>query len=335
MLTTFNAIASPLPWQADAWQTLQRAASESHLPHALLLRGPAHTGKAQFAIAFAQFLLCESPKAGIACGQCKACHLLQSGTHPDLLRVEPEEPGKAIVVDQIRALTEFCSHSAQFEGYRVVIIAPAEAMNVNASNALLKSLEEPGSKTILLLVSHQFGSLLATIKSRCQSIDFAIPPAPMALEWLTPLIQDSAKAEALLAVANGAPMQAIHLNDSGGLAERTAVLKTWGNLIKEAIDPTKAAQQYQDVNLDTLLDWMMSWQIDYQRYLGAGQGAMTNQDLLPYFTYFQPRISAAASQDFYEYLQSLRAMLNRKANPNKTLMLEELCIRWVYAAKKA
>src|SRR5690606_31515541 len=157
---------------------------QHHLPHALMLRGPAGTGKAHFALALAQMLLCEKPLAQVACGRCKTCHLIKAGSHPDLLLVEPEEAGKAIKVDQVRHLVEFASRKAQFSGYRVVVICPAEAMNPNASNALLKSLEEPGEKTLLALVSHQVSGVLPTIRSRCQVVEFPVPPRAPALTWL-------------------------------------------------------------------------------------------------------------------------------------------------------
>lgn len=105
-------------------------------------------------------LLCQQPQGLDACGGCKACMLLKAGSHPDNFVLEPEEADKPIKVDQVRELVAFVVQTAQLGGRKVVLIEPVEAMNVNASNALLKSLEEPSGDTVLLLVTHQPSRLL-------------------------------------------------------------------------------------------------------------------------------------------------------------------------------
>lgn len=328
MLAEMNAIVAPLPWQETHWEQLLSSKEQDHMPHGLLLRGPQGTGKAQFALALAQFMLCSEPTGGVACGRCKSCQLLKAGTHPDLLLVEPEEEGKAIKIDQIRHVLDFSSKSAQFSGYRVILICPAEGMNVNASNALLKCLEEPGADTLIVLVTHQISGVLATIRSRCQSIDFPIPEQKQALPWLSDVVGDQAKADQLLRVANGAPLAAVQLNDRDWLKEREVIVKSWLAVYQGKLDPVKAAETWQSMSLIEIINWLLAWQIDFNRYCAAGEGVVVNQDLIPFFQAMKAQINPAKSHEFYDYLQGVRGMLVSQVNPNLQLLIEDLLIRW-------
>ena len=205
------------------------------MPHAILLHGPHGTGKTRFAERFAQALLCEAPTAnGDACDRCASCHWFVQYSHPDYRRLRPEVldestaaegdetgeadesrkgakttkvPSKEIKIDQIRALADFMNISTHRQGMRVVILYPAEALNAAASNALLKTLEEPPPHTIFLLVSNRPDRLLPTILSRCRKFALAMPPSRLALAWLAEQgIQD---AEAWLAEQGGAPLAAL------------------------------------------------------------------------------------------------------------------------------
>ena len=125
------------PWQVALWQQL---VGRTQHAHAYLLHGAAGIGKRALAERLMAYLLCRQPTDVGACGQCKACYLLAAGTHPDNFILQPEEPEKPIKVDQVRELVSFVVQTAQLGGRKVVLVEPAEAMNLNAANALLKSL---------------------------------------------------------------------------------------------------------------------------------------------------------------------------------------------------
>ncbi len=205
---TPRGIPAPLPWHGALWRRLADMRAGDRLPHALLLSGPEGVGKLDFARRLAAFLSCEAPAAdGSPCGRCQACTLNQAGTHPDVHWLVPEEPGKAIRIDAVRELIGRSSLTTQARGLRVFLIAPADAMNRAAANALLKTLEEPVPSSLLVLVSSAPHRLPATILSRCQRLDFRPVPADQARDWLAAQ-GDQGPLDQALALAGGAPLLA-------------------------------------------------------------------------------------------------------------------------------
>ncbi len=182
--TDLPAVSVALPWHGEAWSTTGAQLAAERLPHALLLTGPRYCGKDRFAMALARLLLCHKPKAGTNCGQCHGCELSRAGSHGDFRWVEPEGKSRVIKVDQTRDIVEFSGRTAGLGQRKVVVFSPAEALNINAANALLKCLEEPGAETFLLLVCHRPQGLLPTIRSRCQQARLSGPNTDAALAWL-------------------------------------------------------------------------------------------------------------------------------------------------------
>ncbi len=203
-------------------------ARAGRLPHALLIHGPRGVGKAALAERIAQTLLCEG--AGKKpCLACDACRWFVAGNHPDFRRVEseavakippafdaedeapakraPKQPSIEIKVDQVRELADFLYVRSHRGGVRLALVHPAEDMNENAANALLKGLEEPPAAAMFLLVSHRPAQLLPTIRSRCVAVPVPIPPRAAALEWLRS--QNVKDGERWLAYAGGAPLRAV------------------------------------------------------------------------------------------------------------------------------
>ncbi len=173
------------PWQEAQINHLMSAYQANTLPHALMLSGPLGVSKKHFAEQLAFLLLCASPTSGQACGHCKSCALCLAGNHPDWANIGPEASHKAIRVDTIRSMQQRLQQTAQQGGNKICIICPAENMNENAANALLKVLEEPPADTYFLLVVHQVSQILPTILSRSQRVNFALPSANLVHEWLS------------------------------------------------------------------------------------------------------------------------------------------------------
>ncbi|HAO22130.1 MAG TPA: DNA polymerase III subunit delta' [Desulfobacteraceae bacterium] len=159
---------APIVGQENALSLLSVLLGKGRVPHALLFTGIEGAGKRAAAIRFAMMCNCLSPDA--PCGTCRSCRNIVSGVHPDVHLIEPS--GAFIKIDQIREIGGILAMKPYEAKMRVVIICSAGAMNPEASNALLKMLEEPPDRTILILTTHQKSDLLPTILSRCQLIRF-------------------------------------------------------------------------------------------------------------------------------------------------------------------
>jgi DNA polymerase-3 subunit delta' len=225
------------PWLQVAWQALRGLRARG--AHAVLLHGAAGLGKKQLALQYAAALLCENPPTdGAACGECASCRLRLAGNHPDLrvivpdtlalLRpagsaaaadeddsgvVEPPADGggerkekrvsREIRIEQVRALLDFAGVTAHRGGLRVVVLAPAAALNAPAANALLKMLEEPPAGMVFVLATDALDPVLPTIRSRCVLLRVAAPSWAQAAEWLA--ARGIADPQQRLAASGGAP----------------------------------------------------------------------------------------------------------------------------------
>lgn len=158
MYPWLNAYSKQLPTDRLLW------------PQVLLLAGAADLGGMAFAKALAAFLLCHDPKEYSACSHCQSCHWFGAGHHPDFFPIIKASDEKTIKIDSIRELIVRLSKTAHSQAAQVVLISPAESLNIAAANALLKSLEEPKARVHFLLVADHHLALPKTLLSRCQAI---------------------------------------------------------------------------------------------------------------------------------------------------------------------
>lgn len=304
------------PWQQTAWSQLQ--VMRERLPHAILFHGPAGIGKAGFIEAFAQSLLCENVQPdGQACGSCASCGWFLQHNHPDYRRVRPEAledepaaegdgvegsgddkkskstkaPSKEIKIEQIRNLADFMNISTHRQGLRVVVLYPAEALNMPASNALLKTLEEPPPGTVFLLASNGLDRLLPTILSRCRKFGLPMPDHAAALAWLKE--QGVPDADSWLREEGGAPLAALDKANGGSREELDTLL---GFLARPNVESAlRQADKLSKTPLASLVSWQQRWLYDllssklsgtvryyprYQKELAALAGNVHTANLL-------------------------------------------------------
>ena len=322
----------PLPWQSEQWQAFADRLSQERLAHAWLLRGAAGIGKQQFAEAFAALALCETTdQVKEACGFCRGCRLMQSGAHPDYMLLAPEQPGKAIKIDQIRQLTGFTEKTTLRQGRRVVVISPAEQMNLSAANALLKCLEEPAGDTLLLLASSQISLLLPTIRSRCQQMVFPVPQVNDAKAWLAS--QDGvieSAALSLLDMAGGRPFLALEYAGKDVQGQRQLLVEGLQEVSSGRQAPVEVAALWQDVPQDRLVGWVQHWLYLMIRYMAGDVDSLQGQDGLKMLTYVAGKAGSRSLIQLHDWLLQQQNVINRGMNLNRQLFNEQLLIRWLH-----
>ncbi len=267
------------PWLQSAFDHLDALRRDDRIPGALLIQGGEGLGKRSLALHLAARLLCLAPKDPLPCGVCHGCHLFKAGTHPDLKILEPEEAGKMIKVDQVRKVIQDLSLMSLYDGYRVIVIHPADQMNQNAANALLKTLEEPAPKNLIILVTHRPQRLLPTIRSRCQTLSIPRPQKDIALAFIKEH-KDVSAAERLWSCAEGSPLRALEMAEKGLLEVRDQRFEAFIQVLKGQEDPVAMAQTWAEESPFESLDWVLSWLLDLVRLgLSDESPELLNEDL--------------------------------------------------------
>lgn len=299
-----------LPWQASPWADLNRALESQRLGHALLLSGRPGTGRGEFAEALARQLLCAAPTAQGNCGSCKACELMEQGVHPDCYRMEPEEPGKAIGIERVRAMLRFIAQTSALGGRRVVRVAPLESLTLSACNAFLKGLEEPGDDTHFLLVYSRGRPLPATIRSRCQEYPLPVPEPALALQWLNEQAGtdvDEDELAAVMALVPGRPLEALSLLRSDDLAAGVALHEVLPQLSRgEGLAAAlQAASALPPASLLSALQHALQLRL---------RAAAIDEDRA------KARLALRAGVQASERLRALQRALDSGSNPNPELL---------------
>jgi DNA polymerase-3 subunit delta' len=326
-----------IPWNTHIWQGLIERYYGTGLPHASLLLGNEGTGKRPLAYRLAKFLLCKSADKKTAkitsyCDQCHSCKLMDAGSHPDYFVCDQEAKGKQIKVDSIRQLNDFLAKTPQISACQVVQIYPVEAMNLNASNALLKTLEEPSGETYLLLMAERLGSVLPTIRSRTQRINFHPPVADQALSWLSQQMPNTPAEDLAQALrqCGGGPLKAQSWLRDGLLAQDAtyiSLMQAWLSGSQQLQDTSKGLAKF---DLPDTINWWTSFSLDIMK---VGMGAETQQLSHPNQVEWLQQLAATVSRLKLLTLQhKLQEVAGRLAagqgNYNASLLLESMLLDW-------
>ena len=318
-------------WQLDSFRSLNRY--KSRLPHAILIRSRVGMGSAEFATSFAQSLLCETPAIDDkACTKCAACNWFGRGNHPDFRLVQPdsmsasedeenqkkEKLSDQIRIEQIRALQDFLAVSTHRGGSKIVLIHPADTMNLNTQNALLKNLEEPPPETLFLLVTSHADRLLPTLRSRC--VIFSLLPVneKAAVQWL--LNQGIEEAGIALAAAGGAPVAA--LDSAKNERTRTLFLEY---LRDSTFDAIALADQSQSTTPVDIVTWLQHWSYDLllARMTGGVRYNLRDQEAIVALSLKCDVEKIAA---YWRHLARARNLVQHPLNPK--LFVEDLLLQY-------
>jgi DNA polymerase-3 subunit delta' len=326
--------ADSLPWLDSAQQRLRASFAAKRLPHSLLLLSAPGLGAERLADWITALALCESPGAR-PCGVCASCQLLRSDSHPDSYLVRLEEDAQQIKVDQVRGLIESLSLKSYRGGYKVGVIAGAEALNVNGANAFLKTLEEPTANTVLIMIARPTHRLPATIASRCLRVVLKPPATDSAMAWLEAHAEANPRAgaesasaaaqswDAALSLAGGAPLLALELNSSEIAALDEDMRESLKQLGAGSVDVTLLADRWMKSNPGLRITWLENWIT--RRVRASLAGATSRQSAEPVrlpAALLKPKIRA-----LFELLDAARE-LRRLASTgmNQQLALEALLL---------
>jgi len=313
------------PWLGPQRDQLLAARRDGRLPHGILLHGPAGAGQAGLAQWTAHMALCENA-ADAPCGRCASCILFLAGNHPDFYSLELEEKASFIKVDQVR---ELCAKLAlrSFRGAgKVAIIDPADRMNINANNALLKTLEEPPEETLLILAASRLDRLPRTVISRCQRMKLATPAADDAIAWLDGRNRRGDWQD-LLGLAAGAPFRALEMAEEGA-GELSGEM---ARILAEAVgtgpfDPLGVAASWSKDRPADRLAWLERWVEQSIRAEASGGDVVNNNRDLRLPT-AGVGLNIRAAFRLLDRLRDARALL--EGSLNTQLMFEDLLVQLV------
>lgn len=274
------------PWNEAVWKLLTH--QPDSVPAGLMLCGIEGLGKNALAVCFARFLLCGRE------GERRAANVARqfdAGSHPDFHVVAPEavttgdtaphaqyarryltetpstdRKAKSVIgVDQIRTLIDRLSRASHFGGAKVALLTPAESMNINAANALLKLLEEPPAGTTLILVAQDPTGIPLTVCSRCMRVEFKPPQLDVARSWLQSHYPELADPEILLGLTGNAPLAAVRLGKQAFLERRESMLTDLTAIIDGYGDPVGSAARWGQIGASEALKWLQGALLDLLR----------------------------------------------------------------------
>jgi DNA polymerase-3 subunit delta' len=315
------------PWLQTIADSMAASLAQDRMPHALLLTGQPGVGKAALADYLVRQLLCANLSAeGDPCGRCAGCTQYAAGTHPDYFRVEPAEDSAVIKVDQVRELAEKLALSSHHGGFKVALLMPADAMNINAANSLLKTLEEPSDNTVLLLVSARPAQLPATIRSRCQLVRVEMPARAVALCWLTGQVPEEQK-ETYLQLAHGAPLEALRQAQEGLISQRRERFDALLGILDGTSSALSIAQEWSKDEELQAIRWLREWLMDLLRIRLTGQtDCVRSADLAAALAGLARRLD---SKIMFRQLDSINSLLRLTAGSlNRQLLTEDVLLAW-------
>ena len=305
---------------------LRRTAAEDRVPGALLLLGPPGIGKRAVAEALAARLLCDTPAGDDACGECPQCTRLAAGTHPDVRIVVRDEDRRDVRIEQVRELSRWLALQPLMAARKVAILDDAHCLNEHGQNALLKTLEEPPGRSVLVLVSCSAALLLPTVRSRCRIVRLDPLPVELVARVLTARGVSADRAAQLAALADGSPGRALAMEGEAESRARERMLDVLPRLRDlGAKDLSDVAQELSRGAFDAALATAVAWYRDVlETALAADTRPLRNPAAAAAIR------AAAASHSPGTLLRQLEAVcatiLDLEKNANRMLSLETMLL---------
>jgi DNA polymerase-3 subunit delta' len=314
-----------------AVEMLQQHVAHQTLRHAYLLTGPVGIGRRTLALRLTQALNCQSPVAqGVPCRNCRVCKQIEAGQNIDLMVIQAESEGGTLKVEQVREVQKFLSLKPYQSPYKTVIFLRFQEANVNAQNALLKTLEEAPSYGILLLTADNAEQLLPTIVSRCEILRLRPLRVEAVNEFLLARGLDADQARLLAHLSGGRPGYALRLaGDKKALDFRVEKLDDLKHLLaakrRERFNYAEKLAKDKDVFRQTLLIWLSYWRDVLLKTSGA-HAALTNADRADEIEAFAYQVDLPLARRVTEALE--KAVERLEKNVNARLLAEVMLLDW-------
>lgn len=314
--------------QEKAIAVLQNALRHDRVPQAYLFSGYEGVGKKFTAVTLAKALNCRE-REDDSCDQCLSCHKIESGNHPDVRIIEPD--GQFIKIDQVRELQRDANFKP-FEGKKkVYIIDYAEAMRPETANALLKTLEEPSSECVLILVTANVYALLPTVISRCQFVRFVSLGVGKLTELLIQKKQvEPERARLIASLSEGCPGRALAMDAMDTLEKRDIVerlLKTISSGLQDVRVLFTQVETFMEnrTEIQDFLDIMLVWYRDmYILHEQGDSSLVANSDAIARLSQTANQLSAWQIRRLFDIVY--HAKLDILRNANRQLALEIMLI---------
>jgi len=315
-----SAVSLP-PWFAAPCGEVNAAIAADRLAHGLLIHEDPGAGGLELARWIAQRVNCSEPTRA-PCGECQQCRWVAANQHPDVTQLSPEEESNYILTEAVRDLIVELGLTAHGKGYKVAILVPADALYANAAQSLLKTLEEPPGRTLLMLVTSQPSRLPPTIRSRCSRLRLAGPTREEAADYLAGTHGAGPWMEALAATGSG-PFALVNADPVALAQLRTDTIRTLGEIGSGNVQPPAVAERWTKKDakddLPIRLSCLESWVTDrilettsIRDVTHLSGGAMP------------PKICR-----LFEFSDAIRDMRKLALTPiNKTMAVEALLWRW-------
>ncbi len=318
------------PWLSSEIDALAAAYAADRMPHALLIHEAPGAGGDWLALWTAQLVLCLHPDKA-PCAVCLSCRRVAAGQHPDFTSLRPLEDSKQIRIEQVRELGQELALTSHQGSYKVALLSPADGLNRFAANALLKTLEEPPARTLLMLVATQPSRLPATILSRCQRIRVRAPIRSEAMAWL-----QSARGpgdwEAVLDVLGEAPMLAAEIEPQAVVQIGTEMERALDEAVSGSSDPVATAERWSRSELPLRLRCFENWLTDQIREQAGGDGHFMEVGAGAHLPPSRTVLNIRQLFDVLDGVRDLRSALD--APLNRGLALESLLRRLIPETKQ-
>jgi DNA polymerase III subunit delta' len=319
---------SQYTWLNKAFEQLCTSHQKGKLAHGIMLVAPKGSGKQLFAMKLSASLLCLKSKNKLqpACGECKNCRLIDSGSHPDLsildyLTDSKGKQKKSIGIDQVRELSEKLVETPQLGGWRIALIVSVEKLTRGAFNALLKTLEEPGRNTLLIMLADNAHRVPATIKSRCQLTHFELTSEQLC-DWLVNQSgQNLEQAEKALKACYYSPFKSLDYLESNIEAEITELTEDLDRVLQTKLSPSQLIAKHT-ANFPEL--WLQ-----IANYFQKVQLSILNFNQQTY-----SKVPAKVPSDIYQQLIAFNRAQCAGSNLQNNLQLETILIPWFELGRK-